>query len=160
MHQRTIRLACCVTHLPPRSVNETTASAAPRAGAVSFHRAQTYKTSIFEPFPSRDIPAATNMDILSHLDEVFFIQPPLLPSFIKRMEHKRQRNTDEQSPHRGAFRVSLRKTYPQIQIINSGEKHQGHKEPFGAVAHVHELTVKVGLACMQDWRFNIMSWCY
>ena len=82
----------------------------PELGPFRFIGRRPTKPSIFEPFPSRDIPAATNMDIVSHLDEVFIIPPPLLPSFIKRMEHKRQRNPDEQSPHSGAFRVSLTKT--------------------------------------------------
>ena len=152
------RASLIPSYLPPRCV---TNERRPQHGPPSWGRfdsrvADITELSIFEPFPPRYIPPATDMDVVPHFDEVFFIQPPLLPSFIKRMEHKRQRNPDEQSPHRCAFRVSLPKTNTQIQIINSGEKHQGNEEPSGTVTYLHELTIKVRLACMRDWRFSML----
>jgi hypothetical protein len=54
---------------------------------------------IVRPLTLSHIPTTTTREIFPHFGQVLFIQPALLPFFIKRIEDECQRNADEKTPH-------------------------------------------------------------
>jgi hypothetical protein len=59
--------------------------------------------SIVIPLTFSHIPVATSYKILSHLGQVLFVQPTLLPFLDEGIKHDGQRNADEKSPHDAPF---------------------------------------------------------
>jgi hypothetical protein len=58
---------------------------------------------IVVPLTFRRVKMATNFEMPSHVGEALVIHATLMPSFIKRIEHKSQGNAGEKSPHDTPF---------------------------------------------------------